>query len=59
VGAGLTAAIVKVVEEIVPAIPDATCECGRFGVVLFGVRLFCPATRCGLFGKLLGLCECD
>lgn len=58
VGAGLTSAIVKVVEAIVPEIPESECECGFLGIVLFSFNLFCPFTRCGFIGTLLGLCSC-
>lgn len=58
VGAGLTSSIVKVVEGIVPEIPNSECGCGFLGIVIFGFKLFCPFTRCGFFGELLGLCRC-
>jgi 2',3'-cyclic-nucleotide 2'-phosphodiesterase / 3'-nucleotidase / 5'-nucleotidase len=32
--------------------PTASKECG-----LFGFSLFCPLTRCGLFGRILGICK--
>jgi hypothetical protein len=58
VSAGLTQAVLNVVEAIVPTIPapaPTKKKCKRCTKVL-GIQI-CPRNRCGILGRLVGLCK--
>jgi hypothetical protein len=40
---------------VIPETPDPCTPAGACG--LLRLSIFCPLTRCGLFGRLLGLCD--
>lgn len=40
-----------------PLQASQTCEAADTNCGLLGLRIFCPLTSCGIFGRILGLCD--